>query len=149
MESRTQSTKGSLKPSADGEVAAIRQTVAEAEKHQNEVEPFIALHTVDSSIVNLAGRRVFGKEAIRRATTHSLQTALSKVFTRSEIDDVRFVRPDVAIVSCTKHVSDERRPSSSDGPGPTLPSTAMLTYVMVKDGGTWRIASAQTTPITS
>jgi hypothetical protein len=69
------------------------------------------------------------------------------VLTKTEIADVRFVRPDVAIVSCIKHVFDERDPSSQDGPGASLPSTGSLTYVLVKDLDAWRIASAQTTPI--
>lgn len=138
-----------MEVSSDDARAAIRRTVAEAEKHQNDVEPFIALHTADAVIVNIAGRRVLGREAIRQAMTQALASPLAKVFTKSEIDDVRFVRPDVAIVSCTEHVSDERDPSSSADDRGSLPETGRLTYVMVKEQDTWRVASAQTTPIKS
>lgn len=138
-----------MEVSSDDARAAIRRTVAEAEKHQNDVEPFIALHTADAVIVNIAGRRVLGREAIRQAMTQALASPLAKVFTKSEIDDVRFVRPDVAIVSCTKHVSDERDPFSSADDRGSLPETGRLTYVMVKEQDTWRVASAQTTPIKS
>ncbi|MEJ3654772.1 SgcJ/EcaC family oxidoreductase [Actinomycetes bacterium KLBMP 9759] len=123
------------------DTTAIRQTVEDAQRHQNDVEPFLALHTADAIIVNIAGRRVLGKDAIRDAMTKALATPLAKVQTTAEIVDVRPVTPDVAIVSCTKHVSDQR----DDAGG--LPTRASLSYVMVHESDGWRIAAAQTTPI--
>ncbi len=131
----------------DDEIVAIQQTVAEAEKYQSEVAPFVALHTADAIIVNIAGRRVLGREAIRQAMAAALETPMAKVFTKSEIVDIRFVGPDVAIVSCVKHVSDERDPSATGGADADPPATGNLTYVMANEDGTWRIALAQTTPI--
>ncbi len=61
--------------------------------------------------------------------------------TTAEIDDIRFPRPDVAIVSATKHVSDQRdttEPFATEG---------RLTYVVVEEDGEWRVALAQTTPV--
>jgi uncharacterized protein (TIGR02246 family) len=133
----------------EDESSAIRQTVAAAEKYQSDVEPFVALHTDDAIIVNIAGRRVLGRAAIQRAMSTALEGSLSRVFTSSEIDDIRFVRPDVAIVSCIKHVSDERDLSMNDGGAGELPPTGSLTYVLVKERGAWSIALAQTTPIKS
>lgn len=128
--------------------AAIRETVAAAQQHQNDLEPFLALHTPDALIVNIAGRRVLGRDAIRQAMAAGLATPLAQVRTKSEIDDIRYVRPDVAVVSCTKHVFDERDDGDRDLHG-AFPDTGRLTYVMVRDDdtGTWRIASAQTTPV--
>jgi uncharacterized protein (TIGR02246 family) len=57
------------------------------------------------------------------------------------IDDIRFARPDVAIVSCTKHVSDQRDTME------TFATEGRLTYVLVKEDGDWRVALAQTTPV--
>ena len=122
---------------------AIRQTIANAEKHQNDTDEFVALHTADALIVNIAGRRVLGRDAIRRAMEQALATPLAKVLTRTEIVDIRFTTPDVALVSCVKHVSDERENSGG------LPSTGSLTYVVVREGDDWKIASAQTTPVLS
>lgn len=127
---------------------AVRMTVAEAEKHQSDVDEFVALHANDAIIVNLAGRRVFGREAIHQAMQQGLESEMAKVFTRSDVEDVRLVTPDVALVSCTKHVVDERDDPVDDGALAALPSTGSLTYVMVKHGATWQIALAQTTPIT-
>ena len=79
----------------------------------------------------------------------ALDSPLAKVVTKTEIEDIRFVRPDVAIVSCIKRVFDERDASTKDAPGATLPSAGSLTYVVVNESDGWRIALAQTTPIKS
>jgi hypothetical protein len=38
----------------------------------------------------------------------ALASPLADVTTTAEIHDIRFIRPDVAIISCTKHVTDGR-----------------------------------------
>jgi uncharacterized protein (TIGR02246 family) len=129
------------------DLQAIRRLVAMAEKHQNDPEPFLALHTADVTIVNIAGRRVFGRDELRRAMTAALASPLADVLTTTEIEDVRFIGTDVALVSCLKYVSDERAAKDKrDGAAP-LPSKGSLTYVVVRDQDEWRISLAQTTPI--
>ncbi len=120
---------------------AIRQTVEDAVRHQTDADEFVALHTEDAIIVNLAGRRVYGREALRQALTTALATPLARVLTTTEVEDIRFVGPDIAIVSSVKHVSDERDDSGG------FPEKGSFTYVMVKEPDRWRIALAQTTPI--
>lgn len=130
------------------EITAIRQLVADAQKHQNDLNRVISLHTADASIVNFGGRRVLGRDALHQAMKTALETPLANVITTAEIEDIRFVRPDVAIVASIKHVSDERDASLRDDPSTTLPSSSgWLTYVLVKEQDAWRIVSAQTTPI--
>ncbi|PSL00752.1 uncharacterized protein (TIGR02246 family) [Murinocardiopsis flavida] len=126
---------------AEDAETAIRRLVADAERHQTDLG-LIDLHTPDTAIVNIAGRRVLSGDNLRQAMAAALASPMAKVLTRVEIEDIRFTRPDVAVVSCVKHVSDERDPGSAP-----LPSTGSLTYVLVRDDGTWRIALAQTTPI--
>lgn len=120
----------------------IEETIAQAEMHQNDTDEFVALHTADAILVNIAGRRVLGRPDIERAMRAALATPLAKVRTRIEIVDTRFAHPDVAIVSCIKHVSDER-----DDRDTGLPTRGALTYVLVREADGWRIAAAQTTPI--
>ena len=74
----------------------------------------------------------------------ALASPLARVVTSTEIHDIRFLRPDVAVVSCTKHVSDER--AADDAPD-RLPSKGSLTYGVIHEDGQWRIALAQTTPV--
>ncbi|MGW0431358.1 SgcJ/EcaC family oxidoreductase [Micromonospora sp. NPDC003197] len=141
------STSDAIQPIAAEQIAAIRQLVADAEKHQNDPEPFLALHTAETIIVNIAGRRVLGRDALRQAMTAALASPLAQVRTRQEIVDVRFPAPGVALVSCTKHVSDDRDPGGKDTSGASLPNSGSLTYLLVEEQGAWRIAVAQTTPI--
>lgn len=119
----------------------IRELVVAANELQTDPDGFIPLHTEDVVLVNLAGSRVLGRDTLADIYRKALDTPLAKVLTHSEIDDVRFLRPDVAIVSLTKHVSDERES------GAALPERGSLTYVVRKDGETWRIALAHTTPV--
>ncbi|NEE00400.1 SgcJ/EcaC family oxidoreductase [Phytoactinopolyspora halotolerans] len=135
-----------IRPNAESE-AAIRTLIAEAEKYQNDTERFIALHSESAIIVNIAGRRVLGKDAIHHAMTEALASPLAQVLTHIEIEDIRLVTPDVAIVSATKHVSDERDADTRARPGASVPSAGSLGYVVVNEADGWRIASAQTTPI--
>ncbi|MEV0384348.1 SgcJ/EcaC family oxidoreductase [Nonomuraea sp. NPDC050643] len=132
------------------ETAAIRRLVVDAEEHQSDVETFVALHTADTSIVNFGGRRVAGRQALTTVMRAALESPLAQVITRNEVKDIRFVRPDVAIVTCLKRVSDGREAEVREDPRTALPaSSGWLTYVVAKEpGGAWRIASAQTTPIT-
>lgn len=120
---------------------AIARLVDALQKTQLDVEPFLALHTADAIVVNFGGRRVLGIDDLRRAMESALASPLADVTTSAEIHDIRFVRRDVAIVSCTKHVSDERDTTQK------FATKGSLTYVVVEDNGTWRVALAQTTPI--
>lgn len=131
---------------APDDEAAVRRLVAEADAYQSDVEQFLALHTAEVVLVNIAGRRVLGRDTLEQAMRQALASPLAKVFTSLEVEDVRFIRPDVAIVSCLKQVSDERDPSTKESDG-TPPPRGSLTFVMVKEQAGWRIASAQTTPV--
>ncbi|GAA0921256.1 YybH family protein [Virgisporangium aurantiacum] len=120
---------------------ALRDLVSAADRHQSDVDEFVALHHRDAVVVNIAGRRVLGRDALRDAMTAALRSPLANVFTRLEVEDIRLVGPDVALVSCAKHVTDER------AGGPALPTTGSLTFTAVREPDGWKIALAQTTPV--
>ncbi len=85
---------------------AIRDLVALAQDSQNDPEALMTLHTAETVIVNLAGRRVLGRETYSKAMADALASPLSDVLTTAEIVDLRLATPDVAIVSATKTVHD-------------------------------------------
>ncbi|MFC7446621.1 SgcJ/EcaC family oxidoreductase [Rhodococcus daqingensis] len=127
---------------------AIAQVIADAVEFQNDVDRFIPLHTEEVNIVNFGGRRVSGLDALTEAMRQALATPLADVATTVDVEKIRFLRDDVALVSCVKHVVDRRGSAATEDPAAALPATAgQLTYVMVEQDGRWRIASAQTTPI--
>lgn len=124
----------------------VRGVVADTERFQSDTEGFTRLLTKDVVIVNIAGRRVQGRDNIYEAMNKALESPLANVLTRIEVEDVRFLRPDVATVGCIKHVSDGREPSST-GANARLPQRGRVTFVLVKEAGAWLVASVQTTPI--
>jgi uncharacterized protein (TIGR02246 family) len=127
------------------DIAAIRDLVAAAQRLQSEVDGFLALHTDDVTIVNLGGRRVRGRAAVRDAMQAALASPLADVTTTLDVDHVRFVGADVAVVECTKHVHDGRAPGVDGDP---FADRGMLTFVVTRTGGgPWRINLAQTTPV--
>lgn len=130
----------------DVETAAVRRVIDDAQRLQNDTDGYLGLHTDDAVIVNFGGLRVRGKDVIEERMRSALASPLAHVVTTIEVEGVHFLRPDVAVVDATKHVSDERdEPHRPDRP---LTERGSLTYVLVKDDGQWRIAVAQTTPVT-
>lgn len=130
----------------DSKIDAIRAIVAATETYQDDADGFTRLLTEDVALVNIAGRRVFGREALHRAMSEALQTPMADVRTRNELVDVRFPRPGIAVASCIKHVSDERDPSEQD-PDASWSGRGSLTLVLIEEQDGWQIALAQTTPI--
>lgn len=53
-------------------ILKITTLVAEAQAQQLAVEPLTALHTSEAIVVNIAGRRVLGRAALREAMEHAL-----------------------------------------------------------------------------
>lgn len=130
-----------MKQNDEGE---IRQLIADAQERQFDVTELMKLHDDDAVIVNMAGRRVFGKGAFEEAMRQALSSALRHVPTVTVVDRVRFLTPDCAVVSCTKTVHDQRQASDKTAlPG----SVGMMTCVVVRKRDGWVIASAQTTPL--
>jgi uncharacterized protein (TIGR02246 family) len=130
----------------DREVEAIRAVIADTEALQSDAEGFARFLTEDAALVNFGGRRVLGRDRIRQAMREALKTPFAHVYTKTEVVDLRFLRPDVALVSCIKHISDEREPEERDSNAP-LSERGSQTFVLVRERGDWRIALAQTTPI--
>jgi uncharacterized protein (TIGR02246 family) len=128
------------------EVEAIRAVIADTEELQSDADGFAGLLTEDVALVNFGGRRVLGRDNVRQAMRQALETSFAHVYTKTEVVDVRFPLPGVALVSCIKHISDEREPAARDSGGP-LSERGSQTFVLVKEQGNWLIALAQTTPI--
>src|SRR5436305_128070 len=95
-------------PGDAADANAIRELVARAQEAQSDPETLLPMHTPDVVIVNLAGRRVLGREPFATAMRAALASPLSQVRTTVTIVDLRMVAADVAIVSCLKTVHDER-----------------------------------------
>ena len=132
----------------DQVIVAIRSVIEHADRLQSDAEGFAQLLTEDVALVNFGGRRVLGRGNVQQAMRQALETPFAQVYTRNEVIDVRFLRPDVAVVSCVKHISDEREPAERDS-DTVLSKRGSATFVLAGERGRWRIALIQTTPITA
>ncbi|GAA1570431.1 hypothetical protein GCM10009789_24950 [Kribbella sancticallisti] len=121
----------------------IRELVARSQDAQLDPDVLPALHTDDLVLINVAGRRLFGRETFASAMAEALSSPLKDVRTVLDIEDVRFTTPDVAIVSLTKTIHDERPGADATD----LPAAGAMTYVLTRTDDAWQIALAQTTPI--
>jgi len=130
----------------DQVIVAIRSVIAQADRLQSDAEGFAQLLTEDVALVNFGGRRVLGRGNVEQAMRQALETPFAQVYTKNDVIDVRFLRPDVAVVSCVKHISDEREPSERDA-DTVLSKRGSATFVLARERGRWRIALIQTTPV--
>lgn len=128
------------------DIEAIRQLIAVAEQLQNDVAGFPDLFTEDGVVVNYGGRRVRGRETLREAMAAALNSPLAHIATKHEVRDVTLLRPDLALADVIKHVSDGRPEEVKQATG-AFDGRGQMSFVLLKEEGTWRIALAHTTPI--
>jgi len=127
----------------DAIAAVVQQIIGAWNRH--DMDAFAEPFAEDADFVNVRGVRWIGRHAIREAHAASHST----IFRNSQLNlresSVRFLRPDVAVARSVTVVSGQTGSS-----GELLPSrSAMLTLVMVNDGGRWMIVIAQNTDIVS
>jgi uncharacterized protein (TIGR02246 family) len=121
------------------DLRAIQQVVADAERYQSDPEAFCRLLTQDATLINVVGVRLEGRDSVQRAMEEAMRTPLADVHTSNEVEHIAFLRPDVAVMTGTKRVSIERD-------GSLEPQTqARLTFVLVKEDGSWLVALIQNT----
>jgi uncharacterized protein (TIGR02246 family) len=127
-------------------IGAIRAVIADADRLQSDAEGFTQLLTEEVTLVNFGGRRVLGRANVHDAMRQALKTPFAHVYTSNEVVDVRFLRPDVTVVSTVKHISDDRERPTTDYDAP-LSERGSATYVLVRERNRWLIALVQTTPM--
>ena len=127
------------------DIEFIKQLVADAEQFQNDPDEYSQLHTEEAIITNIAGHRIIGRDRFYQVMKEAVKTSLIDVPTKTDIENITFVRPDVAVVNCIKHIFDNR--DILDGDKFEENSKGNLTFMVVKEQGKWLIAMAQTTLI--
>lgn len=127
--------------SQSAEETAIRSVLNLFEKAANDNNPMAMADLLDEQvvIVTIAGIRVKGKSAFYEFVKKAMQEVLLKVVIRNAITGIRFLRPDVALVSIVQTVFTQSRPGLKEN------GTGNVTKVMVKYRGKWLIAFAQNT----
>lgn len=112
--------------------AAIRARVAAMESAltTRDAEAYASAYLSDGDFIDMAGPRSEGYEVIHREIERLFATLPNDLGSISlAVSSIRFLAADVAVVDCNVH-----------------PSGSRATYVMVRRGGSWRIAAGRVLP---
>jgi uncharacterized protein (TIGR02246 family) len=101
------------------------------------------LFTEDADFVDVGGIRLKGRARIRdeHAKRHEMQFKESVMTVRSV--DVRFLKPDVALVHIDWVMERDRDPDGTS----RAPRNGVMSWVVVRQRDEWRIASAHNTNV--
>jgi uncharacterized protein (TIGR02246 family) len=127
--------------SHDEDTAALQQVIADIESgfNTNDAELSVKHFTDDASAVNVGGALTSGRDALLEAHRAGFAGPLRDQYAQYELDDVVFVRPDVAVAHKRARATDARGEPIDVG------HAMIALYVFVKDDGRWRIAARQNT----
>ena len=120
---------------------AIRETVKQLETGWNTKSGalFAKPFAEDADYVVINGMYIKGRPAIAAGHQHIFDTIYKQTNISLMVQQMRFLRPDVAVV----HIKGHR-----EGPTKEFAADAMLTLVMTKDKDGWTIAAFQNTQVT-
>lgn len=123
------------------EIEEIKQVIADVERGFNTNDAALMNKHLapDAAVVNAVGIRLVGIAEIMKASEQGLAGPLKDQYARYEVRDVRFPRPDVALVH------KEAFAITADGEPIDLDHAMNALYVMVKQDGRWLIAARQNT----
>ena len=132
---------GAMDASAADE-AAIRDNVRQMEEGWNTrsgalfAKPFAA----DADYIIVNGMHIRGREEIDKGHQRIFETIFKDSRLTLSVKQLRFLRPDVAVV----HVGGRNRTRQA---GETREWEVIITLVMVKDDGAWKITAFQNTQV--
>lgn len=151
-------TKNAPAPSPPPDESGVRSAVARAEKAWNAADAaaFAACMAEDVDVVGLLGERYHGREVVELGHRHIFETIYRDSKVTYAIEQLRFLRADVASVilhqkmrsHLAPHViiSTARQRQMSDE---MHESEARATLTLVRDGRSWLIASFHNTAVAS
>jgi uncharacterized protein (TIGR02246 family) len=119
-----------------GDEASIRANVAayEAAINKRDGAAVSALFAPDGDYIFFDGPRVVGRDAIKQSNEHGISSWPSTMHFTLEVTDIRFLRPDLAIVETLAHFSEGDMRSNRG------------TAVVIRRNGKWLIAALRVFP---
>lgn len=122
--------------------AAVRENVRQLEAGWNAKSGalFAKPFAEDADYVVVNGLYIRGREAIDKGHQRIFDTIYKDSVLTLSVKQLRFLRPDVALAHVNAHMRARQA-------GETREHGAIITLVMVKDAGGWKIAAFQNTGI--
>ncbi len=124
----------------EAELKAIQDLVTTVERVQGQelVDEFVSLFRADAIWTTGHGKRLFGRDAIAEFTSKVLPGSSAHGRATYDVEQVLFIRPDVAAVKVRQRYFDIKGNLDSEG-------TPM--YVVAKEDGNWLLTANQNTPV--
>ena len=124
---------------ADGDEAAIRKVHADFTAAWNRHDPaaLAAIWSDNGDLVNPEGRWAKGKAEVQKNFAGEQAGIFKSSTFTNTVTGVRFLAPNIAIVDASFEIQNATPPNA-----PPMTQKGLYKAVMVKEGGTWRTASA-------
>ncbi len=151
-------SKNAPSPAAQRDEPGVRAVVARAEKAWNAADhvAFAACMSEDVDVVGLLGERYHGRDLVEIGHKHIFETIYRDSRVTYTVEQLRFLRPDVAVVIMHQKmrsflpphvvISTARQRQMSDE---MHDSEARATLTLIRHGGTWAIAAFHNTAVAS
>jgi uncharacterized protein (TIGR02246 family) len=125
-----------------GDDALLRENVRQLEAGWNVKSgaAFAKPFAEDADYVVINGTQIKGREAIAQGHQGIFDTVFKDSTLSLSVKQVRMLRADVAVVHVSAHLK------SAQGAG-AQEADAVITLVMTKEGGAWKIAAFQNTSV--
>ena|ERR1044072_1704507 len=129
-------------PSTGGDDAAIRENVRQMEAGWNSKSgaAFAKPFADDADYVVINGMQLKGREAIAEGHQRIFDTFYKESVISLSVKQVRMLRADVAVVHVSGHLKTTRGADAQE-------NDAVITMVMTKESGAWKIAAFQNTGV--
>ena len=130
------------------DVAAIHEVVRRVQDGWNagDGDAFAAPFAEDADYVVVNGMHVKGRAANAAGHQQIFDTFYKGSTNTYAVEDVRFIRPDVAVAHVHHHLKLQEPVTLPTGET-TRGGQARSTWVLTKDGGKWSVAAFHNTPI--
>ena len=112
--------------------------------NRHDISALADLFTEDADFVTVIGKWCKGKKEFHDYHVRFHQVMFKDSVWKTTNTQIRFVKPDVAIVHVNWGITGDR---DADGTPRNKPRDGIFTQVMVKQNGQWRISASQNTNI--
>jgi uncharacterized protein (TIGR02246 family) len=121
------------------EMEDIKKAVAAVESafNRHDAEALVRRYTQEVVWVNVMGMRLKGKDEILRFSRKAFASALQDSYARYVVEDISFLKPDVAVVNIRQYPATKEGQVIEGGQG------SVAIYVMTKHDGDWLVAAGQ------
>ncbi|NJK48836.1 SgcJ/EcaC family oxidoreductase [Candidatus Gracilibacteria bacterium] len=107
----------------------------------HDAKSYAALFAEDGDFVNVMGLWMKGRSAIEKGHAQVFSTFLSDSYLKITDTQIKFLKPDVAILHCTWEITGQKSPDGNH----ILQNTGVWTAIAARQETNWQIVALQNT----